>query len=98
MSPHSNRLLRCSIACILTSTAHAAFAQSDEPATAAAPALERIVVTAQRIDAARVGGSVAFLDSTTAGIIVLVLAILHRLRLLRQDGGTPAYSASSTTR
>lgn len=33
-----------------------------------------------------------------AGIVVLLVAILHRLRLLRQDGGTPAYSASSTTR
>jgi len=33
-----------------------------------------------------------------AGIVVLLAAIIHRLRLLRRDGGLPAYSASSTTR
>ena len=32
-------------------------------AGASGPALERIVVTAQRIDVARIGGSVAFLDA-----------------------------------
>ena len=33
-----------------------------------------------------------------AGIVVLLAAIIHRLRLLRRDGGLPTYSASSTTR
>ena len=43
MSPRSNLLVRCSIACILAGTAHTSFAQSDEPAASPAPALERIV-------------------------------------------------------
>jgi len=33
-----------------------------------------------------------------AGSVVLLAAIVHRLRLLRRDGGLPAYGASSTTR
>jgi Fe(3+) dicitrate transport protein len=63
MSPRSNSLLRGSIMIVLAQAAGPLAAQSVESAMTPAPVLERIVVTAQRIDAARIGGSVAFLDA-----------------------------------
>lgn len=59
MNPRFNLLLRAGVASVLASAAAAALAD-DRPA---APALERIVVTAQRVDVSSVGGSVAFLDA-----------------------------------
>ena len=64
MSPRPKSLLSTSVLLALANAASPALAQTEEATPGAAPALERIVVTAQRIDAARVGGSVAFLDST----------------------------------
>lgn len=62
MIPRSSDLLRAGVLLALAAAAFPAVAEPEEAATAA-PALERIVVTAQRIDVARVGGSVAFLDA-----------------------------------
>ena len=60
--PRSPGLLRSAV--LLALAAAAAPSRADiADSTTGAPALERIVVTAQRIDVARIGGSVAFLDS-----------------------------------
>jgi len=63
MIPRSHRLLRSSLLLALAAASLPSQAETGEAAPTAAPALERIVVTAQRIDVARVGGSVAFLDA-----------------------------------
>lgn len=60
--PRSPGLLRSAV--LLALAAAVAPSRADiADSTTGAPALERIVVTAQRIDVARIGGSVAFLDS-----------------------------------
>ncbi len=66
MSLRSTALVRAGVLFTLTATAQPATAQSTEASpefTGVPPALERIVVTARRIDAASVGGSVTFLDA-----------------------------------
>ncbi|MBK7904200.1 MAG: TonB-dependent receptor plug domain-containing protein [Proteobacteria bacterium] len=63
MSTRSKSLLRCSALLVLAGAAHPALAPAEETTAIATSALERIVVTARRIDAAQVGGSVAFIDS-----------------------------------
>jgi Fe(3+) dicitrate transport protein len=59
----SHGLLRSGVLLALATTAVPSGAHTDQAGSGKAPALERIVVTAQRIDVARVGGSVAFLDA-----------------------------------
>jgi len=59
MNSRSNVFLRATVGAILASAAPAALANG----VPAESALERIVVTAQRVDVSSVGGSVAFLDA-----------------------------------
>jgi Fe(3+) dicitrate transport protein len=60
MASRVNPILARGMALVLSGACAAAAAESDPQS--AAPALERIVVTASRIDVATTGGSVAFLD------------------------------------
>jgi len=87
MRPPLNRLARASVATALSCTGPLAAAE-EPPAT---PALERIVVTAQRIDVSSVGGSVAFLDADllaehSYGDVNRILRQVPGLNIVEEEG------------
>lgn len=87
MNPRLSLLLRASIATTLSGGVTSALA-NDAPTT---PALERIVVTAQRVDVASIGGSVAFLDAEllekhSYGDVNRVLRLVPGLNLVEEEG------------
>lgn len=89
MRPRATARLRASVATILAATSAAALA--DDEGTAAASPLERIVISAQRIDASSVGGSVAFLDSArleehSYGDVNRILRQVPGLNIVEEEG------------
>jgi len=87
MNSRLNPRLRASVVSVLVSVAPCAVADDGPPA----PALERIVVTADRIDVSRVGGSVAFLDAElleehSYGDVNRVLRQVPGLNLVEEEG------------
>ena len=88
MNPCLSRLVSASVATVFAGTVCAAEVADDGPATSA---LERIVVTAQRVDASSVGGSVAFLDSARLeehayGDVNRVLRQVPGLNIVEEEG------------
>jgi len=82
--------LRSGVALILAGAA-SALPAADQGAATAALALERIVVTAQRLDASSVGGSVAFLDSAlldeqSYGDVNRLLRQVPGLNIVEEEG------------
>jgi Fe(3+) dicitrate transport protein len=90
MTSRPHHPLAISIALILASAASGARADDAEPADRMLK-LERIVVTAQRIDASSVGGSVAFLDADilenhSYGDVNRVLRQVPGLNIVEEEG------------
>ncbi len=92
MTTNVNTALRTALAMILAASAAAAAAEdAAADATEAVSALERIVVSARRIDAAAVGGSVAFIDSAqldehSYGDVNRVLRQVPGLNIVEEEG------------
>ena len=92
MTTTVNTALRTALAMILAASAAAATAKdAATDATEAVSALERIVVSAKRIDAAAVGGSVAFIDSAqldehSYGDVNRVLRQVPGLNIVEEEG------------
>jgi len=84
----ANALIRVSVALVLAGAAATVVADDDGSAESA---LERIVVTAERIDASSVGGSVAFLDSAllaehSYGDVNRILRQVPGLNIVEEEG------------
>jgi Fe(3+) dicitrate transport protein len=93
MSLRINGWVRASVSMILATAASTAIAAeaAETEGAATAPALERIVVTAERIDPSRVGGSVALLNSATLeehsyGDVNRVLRQVPGLNIVEEEG------------
>ena len=92
MTSTVNTALRAALATILAASAAAATAaDAGTDATEAVSALERIVVSARRIDAAAVGGSVAFIDAAqldehSYGDVNRVLRQVPGLNIVEEEG------------